>query len=77
MIRLQRTGNILFNTLSTPRGGEYQLVLPDGSNVWLNAASSIKFPTRFQGKDRTVFLHGEAYFEVAKNKEMPFRVKLE
>ena len=70
------TGIVLFNTLSTPRGGEYQLVLPDGSNVWLNAASSIKFPTRFQGKDRTVFLHGEAYFEVAKNKEMPFRVKL-
>ena len=70
-------GKILFNTLSTPRGGEYQLVLPDGSKVWLNAASSIKFPTRFEGKERTVFLHGEAYFEVAKNKQMPFYVKLD
>ncbi len=70
-------GKILFNTLSTPRGGEYQLVLPDGSKVWLNAVSSIKFPTRFQGKERIVFLHGEAYFEVAKNKEMPFQVKLD
>lgn len=70
-------GKILFNTLSTPRGGEFQLVLPDGSKVWLNAASSIKFPTRFEGKERTVFLHGEAYFEVAKNKQMPFYVKLD
>ena len=70
-------GKILFNTLSTPRGGEFQLVLPDGSKVWLNAASSIKFPTRFVGKERTVFLHGEAYFEVAKNKQMPFYVKLD
>jgi len=70
-------GKILFNTLSTPRGGEYQLVLPDGSKVWLNAVTSIKFPTRFQGKERIVFLHGEAYFEVAKNKEMPFQVKLD
>ncbi len=70
-------GKILFNTLSTPRGGEYQLVLPDGSKVWLNAASSIKFPTRFEGKDRTVFLQGEAYFEVAKNKGMSFQVKLD
>ena len=68
---------ILFNTLSTPRGGEFQLELPDGSKVWLNATSSIKFPTRFEGKDRTVFLHGEAYFEVAKNKQMPFYVKLD
>lgn len=70
-------GKILFNTLSTPRGGEYQLVLPDGSKIWLNAASSIKFPTRFMGKERTVFLQGEAYFEVAKNKQMPFYVKLD
>jgi transmembrane sensor len=70
-------GKILFNTLSTPRGGEYQLVLPDGSKVWLNAASSIKFPTRFGGNERTVFVHGEAYFEVTKNKEVPFQVKLD
>ena len=70
-------GKILFNTLSTPRGGEYQLVLPDGSKVWLNAASSLRFPTRFEGKQRTVFLNGEAYFEVAKNAKMPFQVMLD
>ena len=68
---------VLFNTLSTPRGGEYQLLLADGSKVWLNAASSLTFPTRFAGKERTVFLHGEAYFEVTKNKEMPFHVQLD
>jgi hypothetical protein len=70
----KHNGEILFNTLSTPRGGEYQLVLPDGSKVWLNAASSLRFPTRFEGKQRTVFLNGEAYFEVAKNAKMPFQV---
>ena len=69
-------GKILFNTLTTPRGGEYQLVLPDGSKVWLNASSSLKFPTRFVGKERTVFLNGEAYFEVSRNEKMPFHVKL-
>lgn len=69
-------GAILFNTLTTPRGGEYQLVLPDGSKVWLNASSSLKFPTRFDGSSRTVFLNGEAYFEVARNEKMPFHVKL-
>ena len=70
-------GKILFNTLSTPRGGEYQLALPDGSKVWLNAASSLRFPTRFEGKQRTVFLNGEAYFEVVKNAKMPFQVMLD
>ncbi|WP_299285542.1 FecR family protein [uncultured Mucilaginibacter sp.] len=64
-----------FNTITTPRGGEYQLVLPDGTKVWLNAASSLKFPSAFTGKNRDVKLTGEAYFEVAKNKERPFRVK--
>lgn len=63
------------NTLSTPRGGQYQVVLPDGSKVWLNAASSIKFPSVFKGKIREVELKGEAYFEVAKNAAMPFKVK--
>jgi transmembrane sensor len=72
-----QNGKILFNTLSTPRGGEYQLVLPDGSKVWLNAASSLRFPTRFEGKQRTVFLNGEAYFEVVKNAKMPFQVTLD
>jgi transmembrane sensor len=64
------------NTLSTPRGGTFRLVLPDGSRVWLNAASSITFPTVFTGKSRTVTISGEAYFEVAQDKEKPFRVHL-
>ncbi|MFA6083200.1 FecR family protein [Mucilaginibacter sp.] len=63
------------NTINTPRGGEYQVILPDGTKVWLNAASSIRFPTRFTGNTRDVEITGEAYFEVTKNKLMPFRVK--
>lgn len=74
------TGNttnksISYNTLSTPRGGQYQIVLPDGSKVWLNAASSLKFPDIFKEKERVVELTGEAYFEIAKNPDMPFKVK--
>ncbi len=64
----------LFNTITTPRGGQYQLVLPDGTSVWLNAASSLKFPTVFSGKSREVVLTGEAYFEVSSNKSKPFLV---
>ncbi|NML40154.1 FecR family protein [Chitinophaga sp. G-6-1-13] len=67
---------ILFNTLATPRGGEYQITLPDGSRVWLNAASSLRFPTRFAGNDRTVYLNGEAYFEISPNAQQPFHVQL-
>ncbi|MCQ6961186.1 FecR family protein [Mucilaginibacter aquariorum] len=67
-------GVALNNILTTPRGGQYQLVLSDGTKVWLNAASSLKFPAIFTGKERNVELVGEAYFEVAKNKNMPFRV---
>ena len=71
----ERTGDeIAYNTMSTPKGRQYQLTLPDGTKVWLNAASSIRFPTVFAGKDRSVQLSGEAYFEVAKNREMPFKV---
>jgi len=66
----------LMNTMSTPRGGQYQLTLSDGTKVWLNAASSITFPTAFTGKDRKVFVTGEAYFEVAKNPSKPFKVLL-
>jgi transmembrane sensor len=62
------------NTLTTPRGGQYQLILPDGSRVWLNAASSITYPTAFSGKERAVTITGEAYFEIASNKSRPFRV---
>ncbi|WP_184549685.1 FecR family protein [Mucilaginibacter sp. FT3.2] len=64
------------NTVSTPRGGQYQLVLNDGSKVWLNSASSLSFPAVFKGKTREVEITGEAYFEVAKNAKMPFRVKV-
>jgi len=65
----------LQNTISTPNGGQYALVLPDGTKVMLNAASSLTYPASFHGKERLVQLDGEAYFEVAKNKQMPFRVK--
>lgn len=63
-----------YNVLSTPKGGQYRLVLPDGSQVWLNAASSIRYPTAFSGKERKVEVAGEAYFEITKNTSMPFRV---
>jgi ferric-dicitrate binding protein FerR (iron transport regulator) len=63
-----------FNTLSTPRGGRYQLQLPDGTQVWLNAASSIQYPTAFTGKERQVTVTGEAYFEVTQNAKQPFVV---
>lgn len=62
-----------YNTVSTPRGGQYQLVLQDGTKVWLNAASTLKFPTAFTGAERTVELSGEGYFEVTPNKK-PFKV---
>jgi transmembrane sensor len=63
-------------TLQTPKGGTYRLVLPDGSIVWLNAASRLVFPSTFNGqKQREVELSGEGYFEVAKNKAVPFIVK--
>lgn len=65
-----------YNTIITPRGGQYQVVLPDGSKVYLDAASSLKFPTAFTGNDRTVELTGQAYFEVAKNAAKPFKVKV-
>lgn len=63
-------------SLSTPRGGTYQIILPDGTKVWLNAASSLQFPAKFTGSNRVVTLVGEGYFEVARNKNMPFKVKL-
>jgi transmembrane sensor len=71
---------IAWNTVTTPRGGQYQLSLPDGSKVWLNAASSLRFPVSFSGEKRIVELEGEAYFEVApssgKNGKRPFIVEV-
>lgn len=67
-------GKIAYNTIVTPRGGQYQVKLPDGTQVWLNAASTLRYPTRFSGRERKVELEGEGYFEVAKNPGKPFRV---
>jgi ferric-dicitrate binding protein FerR (iron transport regulator) len=74
-IRDQRSG-MAYNILKTPRGGQYQVILPDGTVVWMNSASSLRYPTVFQGTERIVELSGEAYFEVAKNVRQPFRVKV-
>src|SRR5690606_5402698 len=63
-----------YNTISTPRGGQYQVILPDGTHVWLNASSSLKYPVQFVGNIRSVTFNGEGYFEVAKNVNMPFKV---
>ncbi|MDR6782383.1 transmembrane sensor [Pedobacter africanus] len=63
-----------YNTISTPAGGQYQINLPDGSKVWLNAMSSLKYPTVFNETDRKVTLSGEAYFEIAKDQQRPFTV---
>ncbi|MFX1703880.1 FecR domain-containing protein [Chitinophaga sp. CC14] len=68
-------GNEAYNVLTTPPGGQYQLILPDGTKVWLNAASSLRFPAGFSGNQRKVELKGEAYFEVAENAKMPFVVQ--
>lgn len=65
-----------YNTLNVPRGAQFNIVLPDGSHVWLNAASSLRFPTAFTGKQRVVELQGQGYFEVAKDTARPFIVKV-
>ena len=82
-IQYASTGNdetaekaMVYNILSTPRGGQYRLKLQDGTSVWLNAGSSIRYPTAFLGKERKVEITGEAYFEIAKNADMPFRVSV-
>lgn len=67
-------GNVLMNTVTTPKGGKYQVVLPDGTKVWLNAASSISYPVAFGVTKRNVTIYGEAYFEVAQDKSTPFTV---
>jgi len=64
-----------YNSLIVPRGGEYQLVLEDGTKVWVNSESRLRYPTQFQSSKRIVLLEGEAYFEVSKDKNRPFIVK--
>ena len=88
--RIRNVGNVLeyeagvkkhgekkleYNTLTIPRGGEYQLKLEDGTNVWLNAETELRFPVAFGDSERRIFLKGEAYFDVIKSKEWPFIVR--
>jgi len=70
----QHTGKPTYNTLITPNGKTFQIALPDGTNVWMNAGSSLKYPTYFDGNERLVVLTGEAYFEVSHDAKMPFKV---
>lgn len=77
----EQDNRVAYNTVTTPRGGQYVVVLADGSKVWLNAASSLKFPTTFKNTPRQVELTGEGYFEIAKNilpggKKQPFYVRV-
>lgn len=67
--------SLQYNTLCVPRGGEYRLTLPDGTRVWVNSESELRFPTRFTESKREVFLKGEAYFEIAHNENQPFYVE--
>lgn len=65
------------NTLTTPKGGKFRIILPDGTKVWMNSASSLTYPTLFTGATRNVSLSGEAYFEVARNSRQPFKVAVQ
>lgn len=70
-----KSEELQYNTVSTPRGGQYQVVLSDGTKVWLNAASSLRFPVSFPGGQRRVELEGEGYFEVSHRAGQPFLVQ--
>jgi len=70
---IKGNGEVLWNTVTTPAGGQYRVILPDGSKVWLNALSSLKFPTFFKN-ERKVELTGEGYFEIVPNVQAPFKV---
>lgn len=73
--RMADSKKTLYRSVATPAGGQYRLTLADGTRVWLNSQSSIRFPTAFKGKTRTVEISGEAYFDVAKDARRPFFVK--
>jgi transmembrane sensor len=70
------SGEVVYNNLTTPKGRQFQILLPDGTKVWLNAASSLRYPTAFSGSNREVEVTGEVYFEVAKNAHQPFIIHL-
>lgn len=72
----EKSSSAVYNVLSTPRAGQFSLTLPDGSKVWLNNATTIRYPVAFTGNSREVELNGEAYFEIAKDPSRPFRVAL-
>lgn len=74
-IATKGTKILAYNNIETPIGFQYRINLPDGSKVWLNTASSLRYPVIFKGNERLVELTGEAYFEVTHNDKMPFRVK--
>ncbi|NTD99230.1 DUF4974 domain-containing protein [Agrobacterium tumefaciens] len=71
----ENPSELVYNTITTPVGGKYSVILPDGSKVWLNSKSSLRFPTSFTGAERRVQMTGEVYFEVAKNPKQPFKVQ--
>ena len=72
----QNASTVAFNTLKTPRGGQFKVILPDCTHVWINSASQLRYPTAFTGNNRIVELEGEAYFEVTHDRQKPFKVKV-
>ena len=75
--KISEEKELKYSTLSVPRGGEFFITLPDGTKVWLNSETELRFPVSFPATCRRIYLKGEAYFEVAEEKERPFRVSLD
>ncbi|MFV0366159.1 MAG: FecR family protein [Mangrovibacterium sp.] len=72
-----KEGKLIYNTIRTPKGVKYNVVLSDGTEVWLNSETEFRYPVNFSGENREVFVKGEAYFDVTKDKNMPFLVSFE